>query len=530
MQELIRKTLNLTAVVLLMITVMLAGLQPSASAASVTINSPANGQTFSGNEFILSGSAEANAAITIINNKKVLAQTRADSNGIWSVSLSGLPDGNNNITAKAVTNSGYGYFMGFAPNSLTASIYQLRLRDNAINVSPGFPIADPTQHVVIQPSPGTDLYYLSGTVGQNSQPPSQFRSSNPATPVVASGDYPEDGGANVGAFTQDGSKYFSPNLQANSVTVIDTASNAVVDNIELGAPSLTAWLSPDGRIFVNRGDHKVTIVDPATNSIIKTLTIDCTGFTPSTIFSRNPDYPYYFVSCSQTEGSSKMIKYLLASDEVVDTILIGVAPTVGIFSANDSKLYVNSSAAFSDNTNADKIFVYDIESKALTKTIQLTDGAIGFFYSPNGQHLYVSTPGAGFNKTGFDIVDMLTDTVEHVATNTVIFGMSLGSESTTLSQIDVAVVLGVESSIGQLAKTGIILAVATPLGLLLVVAAVYTFYDYRRHRKPLLEVDEGVDYSYLHHLRMVSIPLVRYRLSFSISRLGTTTSKKVRRF
>ena len=87
-----------------------------------------------------------------------------------------------------------------------------------------------------------------------------------------------------------------------------------------------------------------------------------------------------------------------------------------------------------------------------------------------------------------------------------------------------------QSNNAQLAKTGIFVAMATPIGLFMVAAPMYLLWDYRRHKSPLLEIDPSVEYTFWHHVRMVSIPLVKYRLSFSVEKTLSNRSGKVRRF
>lgn len=41
----------------------------------------------------------------------------------------------------------------------------------------------------------------------------------------------------------------------------------------------------------------------------------------------------------------------------------------------------------------------------------------------------------------------------------------------------------------------------------------YGAYDYRRHKKPLVEADPNTRYTLGHHVRVVAIPLLKYRLS-----------------
>lgn len=57
-----------------------------------------------------------------------------------------------------------------------------------------------------------------------------------------------------------------------------------------------------------------------------------------------------------------------------------------------------------------------------------------------------------------------------------------------------------------------------PVPLALLFTAVYVIYDWRRHRKPLVEQDPSVHYTIWHHLRVVTIPLFKYRISFVVSK------------
>lgn len=57
-----------------------------------------------------------------------------------------------------------------------------------------------------------------------------------------------------------------------------------------------------------------------------------------------------------------------------------------------------------------------------------------------------------------------------------------------------------------------------PVPLALLFTAMYVIYDWWRHRKPLVAQDPGVRYTIWHHLRVVTIPVFKYRISFVISK------------
>ncbi len=64
--------------------------------------------------------------------------------------------------------------------------------------------------------------------------------------------------------------------------------------------------------------------------------------------------------------------------------------------------------------------------------------------------------------------------------------------------------------------------------LLLAWLIVFMIADYFRHRAPLKQADPEVRYSFGHHLKVVTIPLIKYRIGFKIEKV--VGSDKVRRF
>ncbi len=184
---------------------------------------------------------------------------------------------------------------------------------------------------------------------------------------------------------------------------------------------------------------------------------------------------------------------------------------------DNSKMYLTSSA-IAGTTNTDQIRVINPETGAQLKSITAAAGIIGFMQSPDFQYAYISTPGGSFSSTGYDILNMFTDEITHVNFDEVIPIITVPSSNVITANVSVGVVLGVKTAsttVGNLAETGAI-AIPTTLLLGLILGSFsYTYYDYRRHKRPLMDVDNSIRYSYtyLHHLRTVSVPTVKYRIS-----------------
>lgn len=74
------------------------------------------------------------------------------------------------------------------------------------------------------------------------------------------------------------------------------------------------------------------------------------------------------------------------------------------------------------------------------------------------------------------------------------------------------------STPGMLSNTGVAITLTSFIGGIVLVVALWTYFDYRKHKKPLLDSDKELNrndassYTYWHHIRAVSIPLAQYRL------------------
>ena len=123
-----------------------------------------------------------------------------------------------------------------------------------------------------------------------------------------------------------------------------------------------------------------------------------------------------------------------------------------------------------------------------------------------GQVLGISTDARGVTRSGYYSVGAYQGTILASSTTNVV---TAGS---------------------QLAKTGVFIALASPVGLFLIGATLYTYLDYRKHKTPLTEASSDVNYSYFHHLKVVSLPLAKYRLSIGVDRQVGDRSDRVRRF
>lgn len=83
---------------------------------------------------------------------------------------------------------------------------------------------------------------------------------------------------------------------------------------------------------------------------------------------------------------------------------------------------------------------------------------------------------------------------------------------------------------GKLADTGIVTISAVILLAVFIICLVFIYADYRRHKKPLVAIDPSIKYSLMHHMKVVTLPLFRYRLSIKVSKVNPLSKDGLHRF
>lgn len=56
---------------------------------------------------------------------------------------------------------------------------------------------------------------------------------------------------------------------------------------------------------------------------------------------------------------------------------------------------------------------------------------------------------------------------------------------------------------------------------------IYVYMDYRRHKKPLTTVDPHVSYGLIHHVRVVTLPILKYRIKISVEKGGESLIRRI---
>jgi hypothetical protein len=494
------------------------GPKKTSAAPTVTITSPTEGQSISGTNFTAAGTATPNTTVVLSSGGISFAQTISDGSGNWSVATS-LPAGNINLTARAIENPEYGYFATTSDFS-TFNVNRLRISDNTVNPGGGaWPIdSNGTNPFIMVPSPVNNTYY-SGNFLIPSTLPAKFNASLAVAPTTVTGSYPADPLANKGAFTQDGSLYFAPNMNAGNISVINTATNAWQQDLTVGSGDVvsTIWTAPSGLLYAPTFSGKIFVINPNTFATVNEINPGCT--VAALAFSQDANYPFFFAPCVD----SPQVKKIQLSDlSVVETWNTGIKTSSGIVALDNKKLYLIGTFAGDGSADSDKVKVLSTENGSTLNTIQLSGGSLGFLATSDFQKIYASTPGDPIGTQNIDVIDPLTDTVEaSIPTDGFPGPLTTNPTQDAEATIQVAFVLGAttgtSSTAQKLAETGAIGISSTLLIGIIIAVTSYLYLDYRAHKKPLKAEDPHVKYTFLHHIRVVSMPRLKYRVAVTVS-------------
>lgn len=67
-------------------------------------------------------------------------------------------------------------------------------------------------------------------------------------------------------------------------------------------------------------------------------------------------------------------------------------------------------------------------------------------------------------------------------------------------------------------SAGVIIITAIAIALPVLIVFTYLRVDYLKHKRPLQQIDPNVKYTFLHHMKVVTIPLFSYRLTFVVQK------------
>ena len=221
------------------------------------------------------------------------------------------------------------------------------------------------------------------------------------------------------AVTPDGSRVYVTSLLDGGVTVIDTATNTVITTIPVGAFLGGLAITSDGeRVYVLQRVGIVSVIDTASNTVVANIPVSSGAFD----IAISPDDTRAYVAHGDAPNVSPIVSVIdTATNTLIGVIQVGTGPTNIAITPDGTRAYVTPPVFNS-------VIVLDLVSSTVIGSIPTLDfPPSDVAITPDGARVYVVSISVTLGITTLSIID--------TATNTVIGGIPLdfGFQSVTLT-------------------------------------------------------------------------------------------------
>lgn len=169
------------------------------------------------------------------------------------------------------------------------------------------------------------------------------------------------------ALAPEGGHLFATSIGSGTASLVDLETGRVAKHVETGEGA-EGVAARQGEVWVtNRGDDTVSILDSESATVLDRLDVE--GFPIRVAF--HPDAQYALVSAPR---AGEVAIFDTAGRELLKRIETGSKP-IGVESGNQSRMYVA-------NMGSDTVTVIDLESMAISDTIEAGAGPDGMAYVP----------------------------------------------------------------------------------------------------------------------------------------------------
>jgi YVTN family beta-propeller protein len=266
--------------------------------------------------------------------------------GLGRVSGSGpVPARQSPASVPSITKPGIGQ-NGGRPNSVTPAAWlpNRAIGNIPVGYSPVAPLVDPQNGMLYISNNGqNNLTVVNGSTDKVVS--SLVMQNNPSTP----------------ALDPANRLVYVPNTGSPTMTVINTTTNKDATNISLGHYPISALYDPESnQVFSLSEDGNVSVIDPATNTVSKTIEA---AYIPWG-FALDPVADEIYVP---SHGGANLTIINASTDNVAAKVAVGSQPVAPLFDPFTKSLYLanqgsNNVSVFDGSTNAilDTIKVYGV--------------------------------------------------------------------------------------------------------------------------------------------------------------------------
>jgi YVTN family beta-propeller protein len=193
-----------------------------------------------------------------------------------------------------------------------------------------------------------------------------------------------------------------------TISVIDTASNAVTATVIVGATPMGVAVTRDGtHVYVtNNGEDTVSVIDAATNTVTTTVTVGPGPFG----LAVTPDGAHVYVA---NRGEETVSVIETATNTVTNTVMmVGPAPYAVAVAPNGARVYVTNNGQYTlldeqHGSSQNAVSVIDTATHTVIANVSVGSAPTGLAMSPDGTRVYVANGG----DDSVSVIDTATNTV-----------------------------------------------------------------------------------------------------------------------
>ena len=295
----------------------------------------------------------------------------------------------------------------FATAGSPSQLHSIDPKTGAIDTRSGFPIDLIGLTPVAITSPDGRYAYASGFYFEQSNL-QRVDLQTGAVQQVAS--YPAAVTINLGAFTTDSTKYYSPN-DDGTISIIDVATNTIHQTLDTGALSYNSAVSIADKIYasdINSG--QITVINPSDDTFSSFTPVCPSGGKAISVVPDENDSNSIWVGCHNSN--------LLKIDKSSHSVLLSIATPNNI--AGSSTVPGKDQIVVSSPT-APEVYIFDTNTGALLRTITVPAESFAPIVTSDGSRILLPTPGNSFSNNAAVIID----TSDYSITNLTLSGISL---------------------------------------------------------------------------------------------------------
>jgi YVTN family beta-propeller protein len=201
------------------------------------------------------------------------------------------------------------------------------------------------------------------------------------------------------AMRPDGLRSYVTNTGAGTLSVIDTAADAVVTTITVGAGPWAVAVTPDGgHLYVTQpGPGTVAVVSTATDALIATVG----GLSTPRGLAVTPDGTQVYVANS---GAGTVSVISTATNTVTATVPVGTGPQAVTVRPDGLRAYVS-------NSTSGTVSVIDTVRNTVVATVTGFSAPLGLTATPDGTRVYVANSAARKISVIGTATHTVTDTI-----------------------------------------------------------------------------------------------------------------------